>query len=714
MSIIISNPSPSVSGPVTPLFKQFTASKDSISNQAVVGGSSPANTEISLTFKNYADLPEYDKFSGFTLTYETAGDDFFKVIGIEESQSIPTAPVDIEISYYNFAQLSKGSYSGSVIFSVYGQNSDTNRYELIETITVNTNLNAEDSLLSISPETILISHVKNEAPAWAGSVNVSFAGEWSLLNSAMENSQLLKINDSIEQFQYFIGDQTLALSLSPDVNELPIGLHQLKVYFYCPTLTAELTIKLLIKESEPVTVSPGALQFFAVKNVLEAPEQEIVLIAPGEFESISIPYWCTTTTEYYEGGFTLIRIKPIHSINFSPGIYEADFTAVYQGVPHTVAITHRVVGEWDFSYDKNVHFTKDNDILEFYSQSPEDSYLKVTGAIVVRDFDHNERLISRDWALKFMNGKAEFNLGREIDSYLKLLNNPGDQIKSTGSIVRGAYLPTSVKLSVREIKFEDETTVNMFSIPFQYYLRGRKPRLRSDIPFFLTHHEADVSRITKNSQIMINVYKPDGQFPGLSLKRNGIGIQDFNVSNVYNQPSYYSCLFRVSSLQDIEAGETLSFAYGGRTRKFIMLPEQPYSFHIGWINQFEMLDIFEFTGAAKFDSDLTFSNSKVFTDWVEVTRKVEESIEQSLTINTGWIFKNDSKKITELLRSKRAFLIKTIGNLSFSDNISIPPENFIELVPVSKKKTDSDTELELYEYDVEFIINRKYEDSVYM
>ena len=72
--------------------------------------------------------------------------------------------------------------------------------------------------------------------------------------------------------------------------------------------------------------------------------------------------------------------------------------------------------------------------------------------------------------------------------------------------------------------------------------------------------------------------------------------------------------------------------------------------------------------------------------------------EVKLTINTGWLLKNDIDDIESLMRSKKVWFLGY---------------NEINLTPVTKTIINDDTERELIEFSLEFLINRKYDAETY-
>jgi hypothetical protein len=77
--------------------------------------------------------------------------------------------------------------------------------------------------------------------------------------------------------------------------------------------------------------------------------------------------------------------------------------------------------------------------------------------------------------------------------------------------------------------------------------------------------------------------------------------------------------------------------------------------------------------------------------------------DKKFKINTGWIGATDANLINDLMKSKRVWLLPSDTN----------PNETIQLRPIDKQMVNYDSQRELYDYSIEFIINKQYNEEVY-
>lgn len=715
MAIIIVNsqPTPWQTEP-TPLFRETKLDQSSIKISSHLGDRPPVQN-VKMSLKSYQDDPRYSDHSNFVIDYEILGDDFLQISSITKNEHITGVEKELTLNFYNSQQLTPGIYKASVNIYILALNGVNGAMDVVDHDTMEVEYEVDSMDLTLSETNLFVNHVKDSVPMWSGSVDVQCSGIWDMLNSDSENKSTVLVNGSDQQDWTFSGDQTLVFTMSPDVNELDLGYYLLKVQFYQPSLVAELNIHLVVLAGSGMLVSPKKFEFEAIRYLSE-PEHQYAHVFASWITVSQVPAWLTVIQETfaYSFDYNRLKIKPIDSANLSPGVYNAMINVSSGGQSEWISIRHVVFGEWNVNYDKPVHFTKDNSLLQLFSQSIEDTYIRLEGQITIYDTKGESKNLNREWGIGFLNNRAEINLGRELDDYL---NFELDPLKNISTKLEPCYKPLSIKLTAREVRYEDETTVALYTLPYQYFLRGRKPNYNKVFQnenqnnFWATHFAEDDFRVTAKSIVELNVFKDYGMPEPIIVKRNGEVISTINWSTNenYAQPIFMNKRFQFSSIQNLEPGEVIAFMYGGTQRNYIVLPQQNHSLHIGWITQFQTLELFEFTGEHSMPIEYDANVSEYFINWKRVFRKLESKKTQTISINTGWVFKSSIRLIDEIIDSKKAYLILKTNTLS-----STAQETHIELVPISKKLSASDSKRSLYDFTVEFQINQKHEDSIYL
>jgi hypothetical protein len=162
----------------------------------------------------------------------------------------------------------------------------------------------------------------------------------------------------------------------------------------------------------------------------------------------------------------------------------------------------------------------------------------------------------------------------------------------------------------------------------------------------------------------------------------------------------------VFAFNTVKQGDVLDFQICNandvvqQSKKYIVFPENRRSQMIEWVNEYLVTSSFELTGEIKTTSDFEYSLQRFFKNNNEniVTNDTRKDVK--LFINTGWISQNDVDTIESILRSKKVFMQNNVGQI-------------IYLIPQSKSITNVDTQRELIDYNLEFLINKNHDAETY-
>ena len=138
---------------------------------------------------------------------------------------------------------------------------------------------------------------------------------------------------------------------------------------------------------------------------------------------------------------------------------------------------------------------------------------------------------------------------------------------------------------------------------------------------------------------------------------------------------------------------------GNFSKQYKIFPPGYNSNTIIWENEYKLKSALEFTGKYKLNTALENRGQTLQKNLVAELIKLDNSKIHKLTINTGYLLKTDIPSIESLCRAKRAALLL--------------PDQVINLVPIQKTITAVDSDAALIAFDVEFEINRKYDEEVY-
>ena len=335
-------------------------------------------------------------------------------------------------------------------------------------------------------------------------------------------------------------------------------------------------------------------------------------------------------------------------------------------------------------------FTLDQDYFEFNSNNV-GTFFQFDTLIKTYDFFTNvlnEFTIPQKVVL--FQGKAKVNLGQVIHRLMRKFNAVNETLLQ--------YKLATVDLTVSEIDFATETVLRSGTVANIPFVAGLSRGLTT---FGFLDFNPLANRATKNGFALLNILYPEGSYE-LRTFKNGTLVSSValpeSTDTIVCKKVSFSAFAKGDVVQYIVdvVGETNSSA---PKKTFKLFPEGNYSNTIVWQNEFLLQSPLECTGTASIKTDFEFISQKVWENLVEILEHLSSSKEVKLYINTGWLLNTDVDTIESLMRSKRAWLLNSKGNIS--------------LRPIGKSMINQDLQRELIEYSLEFTINRNYDEETY-
>lgn len=453
-------------------------------------------------------------------------------------------------------------------------------------------------------------------------------------------------------------------------------------------------------------VYPTSLVFVAVKNYTEAPAQQVTLTGIGSFTVVT-PSWLQVSP-LSGNDSEVLNVIPIASGNLVEGIYTGNIVITTTSGVINVFVKHTVTAETDIGfYVGAVNFTRDrNGISNFYSDDENTVHLDLT----TTSFDYNNqisKLTESNHKKGIFNNNTNFFLGNVVEKMMFTLNSLSkidldwfDELtEGYFTPVYKYYNPATTNLDLyfknRETGLQVGATQSYYGIKF---IKGRKPNRFIQQYGILDFKESPI-RVTKNSVALLNLYRSVG-FNKIQILINNV------VDNTYYPDGGNHELFAMRvDFSDTVPGDVIDAKVFNSpnndlkyyTQRYIVFPEGKHSYHIGWENEHDVLEVYEFTGDYLFSTKYDEVIAKTFSKFLEETQKYEGDKEIKFIANTGWILKSNQERIDSLLDSKRAWLIYKEDKAPLS------------LVPRTSKIVNDDSEEQTIQYQVEFTLNPTHE-----
>jgi chitodextrinase len=339
----------------------------------------------------------------------------------------------------------------------------------------------------------------------------------------------------------------------------------------------------------------------------------------------------------------------------------------------------------------DIFFTKEEQYILFNSPL-ENTYFEMNVVITSYDFyTENPSVKTLDYKIPLFNNKASFLLGEIVDRAIPRM--PGINLRSLFQ-----YKPSEAKITIKEIDIATETIISTNTLLPIKFVSGYRPEIMRNNCAFLDLY-ATPRRATENGYIFLNMLLTPGTRT-ITVYKNNVVVDTITI-NVVSTP----ICSRAIRLQDYQSKKgdvfkfTLSipsspsFPIGKTINKIVYIfPDGIYSNYIAFEDEYRIKTIIELTGEYKFNADIISRLNKIQKGFTERNNKVSSKKELSLTINTGFILKEEELIIESLLDSQRAWLIT-------GENEGI------EIISSTKKIVKNNPTTALYSYDLEFIVN---------
>ena len=702
----------------------------------LAGSSGPAPLDVNVAIQDHLSTDDADVYSEFyarAYCYVFSAENPLVVVSGGGNMTDPATDgllltannlnQLISVSFDNLSLTSPGYYFGLIKFQVDGIRKDTGfKDEAISWITLNLDLTIlGEHEVAFTKEKMMFSHVKDAAPLAAQQFDIITGDDFEILvpsyfDLSGGNIVFQETTPQGENKYTGTGSQTLNVALNASFND-QVGAEfsgQFRLFnnsWYAlhqsrrGQLHDYIDFTAFLMDAEGFQVNPEALIFFSIKDVQEAATQFLDVVSTQPF-NINYPFWLQvspTSGEIFEN----ISVKPISSSNLVSGTYEGNITFVSADAQIEVPVILKVVESIDeaFEIDK-INFTDDNkEETHLYSNNPNN---RASLDLTVKSYDFKgfSSSGSQSAKLAFFKDETSIHIGEMVARRMKKLNSPGDigfkiydleneqvQLFEIFKYYRPASVDINLKIELRGNGYVYHTK----DFEEVLYVKGRKPQQFFDDYGILNVNTTPV-RVTRNSQALFNFLRRYLQHE-IKIYRN-----DNIYKTITHSPGNNSLFGLAMFFSDFNPGDVIDVRLAkdeveNFVQQYVMFPEGKYSNHIVFLTEHYVLESYEFTGAFSFSSDYKMISSKTYSQLVEYIENLESDKEQRLIINTGWILKSNQLIIDSILRAKRAWFMKDGKEIS--------------ITPVDKKITNEDSEAGLYEYDVEFIINRENDLEVY-
>lgn len=490
------------------------------------------------------------------------------------------------------------------------------------------------------------------------------------------------------------GEAQLQIKLKPVVDSSPIGSY-VCVFLLNNTSGGRIIYTYIdILDFADFYASPESLSFESVIGYAPALTQLLYLKLENDFEFI-LPDWVTIAppTGLGEATVTVQANIPLAGEGVYNDVIIVKNTTTL--VEYEIPITHTVLDIGTTVGDLN--FTLDDAYIEVETDKT-NTYFTVQMLVKTYEFYTNAlKEFTLNYKLPLFQNKQKLYIGAIMHRLIKSF--PELNVLNLYNKIH------TVDLVVKEISNLNESVITTAVQQNLRFVPGYQPQTVIEGNCILNKNPYP-TRITPKSFAYLNVYLVSGSYP-YKIYKNGTevdsGIMEaiaYNILSTRINFDDYEATKGDTFEVKIQIGEGEGVQY--LTQKYLCFPEGAQSNMIIWEDEYKNRQALEFTGEYTLGNEKEYITHKYQNQLVEVLKKYKTKNEFKLTINTGWLLKTDNITVESILDSKRAWLV-----------LSESPNDFMEMVCMTKPILNIDSQRQLISYDLEFTINKSSYAKIY-
>lgn len=529
----------------------------------------------------------------------------------------------------------------------------------------------------------------------------------------LNGSNLLTANKTALPFS-FSKTQEIEISASSAARNLDFGIYPTNLTFRnsLNNLVGNVDVTLLVTNDNKLQVLASELSWNIQIGLTTPGWKDIIVFDPANDVQIYRPDWIEIVLVSSQNNVKSFTVRA-NETALKSGKYNGEIKFVSGNETRIVNVSLVITGAWDDSYQKNYHFTKDNELLRINRSSTSENYVSIVElemVISVYSMKGEKMNFTRVQELNFKENLATFDVGkyihRLIDTYKEGLNTKYNSVNSSTGVFP-QYRFAEVYFNVKEINFKDLTTIRSFVIPTQYYILGRNPSfylpknslINNQDDTLLTMQPFSTQLISSKGALSFNFVQFNA--PSLIFQHNGKNISiPKSTENIIPPGININIFGGIVKLSDfvVKVGDVFTLKYNGITKNYIVIPDVDRSINIFYLNQWGLLDVFEFRGGFTTTGNYKDITSSAFENWTEVNYKLSTSKTQKFTISTGKMLEETQLVIDEIRQSNKCWIYD-------------PKIGAVEMFATSSKINIQDSEEYDVAMDVEFELKNKNDDQ---
>lgn len=350
----------------------------------------------------------------------------------------------------------------------------------------------------------------------------------------------------------------------------------------------------------------------------------------------------------------------------------------------------------------SLFFTKALDFLKFNSTTM-GTYIYFDIEIKVFKINTYEPIVyNRNYKFPLFQGKGEFHIGTIVHDLLEEIKELADFVPNfKTNYHKTQYRPAEITISFEEKTFGATVPgLISYNLPMFKMAKGYKPFMTDGQLALLTVSQQEITRITPQSFIGTSfVYFGE---PRIVVKKNNQVIEDFSIDPVDDLVIYSYYRF----INDVKPGDSLEIIIVNgletRSQRYLVFQNGMESTYFLFENDNGLIEPFEFSGRRRVITPIKHITTPKFKNLYGYEQKVSTQVNQTFTINTGLLTKNDHRIVTAICKSTNVWCA-----------IDNPAGTYFKVDATTSKIANQDTSSSDESFDIEFNSLENADASIY-
>lgn len=396
------------------------------------------------------------------------------------------------------------------------------------------------------------------------------------------------------------------------------------------SIVTSFTITINVINSNDITAEPAFLNFTQYRHLSETKSAPLKLINPAnENFSVSAPSFISVNP--ISGNSTVdLTVTTEQSDVLNAQTYTGEIEIAYASKVLKVPVTVNNVDFIDLPIAE-YQFCLDDFILTVQRINDTGKFVKITLEI---EIEHSEGLVSvsPSYQIAYFNEKASTDVGRKVHHYFPLFSkqifeNPGIEFNNIF-----VYKPANVNIIIEELNADYEVIFTKTTENIKLY-PGKKPKM---FPIFSNSSIKRIYADSAHSFSYLTTLVDPSDIVEKTVSTNPFGTGEVNA--VYFEDS--------ENLMDFGDFKNVLGI------DFIRFPKGHEQVYLQFINHNLVPELAVFNGFYEINDDYTYT----YDDIEFNARKYDTESIKKITLNTGFLLKEQSVMVDEICKSNLSFL----------------------------------------------------------